>query len=111
MSFWEGLLRFVLGGTLVLIVSLAARYGKSSLAGIIALFPAITVISFYFLSLASDKKAVLAAIKSSIFSLPAVLVFLIILYITYSKTGIIKSLALSILAWIITAIVIWYLRK
>jgi uncharacterized membrane protein (GlpM family) len=111
MTFFEGFLRFFFGGTLVLGVSIIAKYGKSSVAGVMALFPAVTVVSFYFMSKTVEKKKVLEAITASTISFPTVLAFLIVLYFSYQKFDIIKSLLISISGWLITAVAINYIKN
>jgi uncharacterized membrane protein (GlpM family) len=108
MSFLEGFMRFFLGGILVLAVSLFARYGKSSIAGVAALFPAVTVASFYFMSKMEniEKKSILEAIKTGAIAMPTVLIFLIVLYFAYQRFDMVKSLLLGMVGWLITAVII-----
>ena len=111
MTFIEGLIRFAAGGAIVLAISLIGKYGRADIAGIVALFPVITAISFYFLSLNTEKQLVLTAIKSSLISFPTTIVFLITLYITYNKFNMIKALLISLSAWLISAVIITYARN
>lgn len=110
MSFSEALIRFVAGGLLVLAVSLAARYGKSHVAGMLALFPVVTAISFYFMSKTVDTGELRKAVLSSTLAIPAVLAFLAALYFCLKHFSIGKSLIISILAWLAAALVILLVR-
>jgi len=105
MSIYELILRFILGGSLVVTVSLIAKYEKGTFAGIASVFPVITIVSFYFMSKLVNKQMVLNAILSSIITLPSVLVFLIILYFSYKKIGISISLFYGVLGWFLTVII------
>jgi uncharacterized membrane protein (GlpM family) len=110
MSFLEGLLRFVLGGALVLIVSIVAKNGKSSIAGIIALFPIITAVSFYFMSKTVDIKTLKDAILTSLVSFPTTLAFLVSLFLCVNRFNIVLSLVISIFVWLIVGIIIYYIK-
>ncbi len=85
MTFAEGAIRFIAGGTLVLLIGIIAKNGKSSLAGIMAMFPVITAVSFSFLTQSSEVRIVKDAVLSGIFSLPATLIFLLVFYLCIAK--------------------------
>lgn len=110
MSILEGLIRFLLGGTLVLLVSLIAKNGKSDIAGIVALFPIITAVSFYFMSKSVEVKTVKNAVLMSVFSLPTTLAFLLSLYFCIGKMNIILALTISVAAWLVAAVAFYYLK-
>lgn len=110
MTFLEGVIRFLLGGTLVLLVSIIAKNGKSDIAGIIALFPIITAVSFYFLSKNVEVKTLKATVLMSMLSLPTTLAFLLSLYFCTGKMNIILSLIISVAAWLVVAIACYYIK-
>jgi hypothetical protein len=70
MTFAEGALRFILGGTLVLLIGLAAKDGRSTLAGILAMFPVITAVSFTFIAQSGDIKHLRDTVSSGFLFLP-----------------------------------------
>ena len=110
MTFAEGAIRFIVGGTLVLLIGIIAKNGKSTLAGILALFPVITAVSFSFLSQAADIKIVKDAVLSGIFSLPATLIFLLVFYICAGKMNLLSTLAISLLSWGVAATIIYFIK-
>jgi uncharacterized membrane protein (GlpM family) len=110
MSFLEGFLRFVLGGTLVLIVSIVAKNGKTTIAGIIALFPIITAVSFYFMSKTVEVKTLKDAILTSLISFPTTLAFLASLFLCVNRFNIVLSLIISVFVWLIAAIIMYYIK-
>lgn len=110
MTFAEGALRFILGGTLVLLIGLVAKNGRSTLAGIIAMFPVITAVSFAFLAKSVDISILKSTVLSSVVSLPATLVFLIVLYFCLGRLSFVVSLLISLGAWGIAALAVYLLR-
>lgn len=101
MTFAEGAIRFIVGGTLVLLIGMIAKNGKSTIAGIIALFPVITAVSFSFLARTTDIKIVKDAVLSGILSLPATVIFLAVFYICVGKMNLMSTLAVSLLSWVL----------
>lgn len=110
MTFAEGALRFILGGTLVLLIGIIAKSGKSTAAGIVAMLPIITAVSFTFLARSEELKIVKEAVLSSIISLPATLIFLAVFYFCIGRWNIICSLGISLLAWLGTAVLVYIVR-
>jgi uncharacterized membrane protein (GlpM family) len=110
MTFWEGLIRFVLGGSLVLLIGLIAKNGKSAAAGIMALFPVITAVSFTFLARSVDIKIVKATVLTGIVSLPATAVFLLSFYFCIGRMHIALAVLVSLLCWLAAALVVYYIR-
>ena len=105
MSFVEGFIRFVLGGTLVLIVGILGKTDKKYLAGIIVLFPAITAVGYFFLSQKLSGDELKRIVLTSIFTLPTTLVFLLCLYFTITRMNILYSLIISIAGWSVSAVI------
>ena len=111
MTFAEGALRFILGGTLVLLIGIVAKNGRSALAGIIAMFPVITAVSFSFMAISVDITIIKSAVLSSVLSLPATLVFLVVFYFCLGKMSFTASLLLSFGGWIAAAAAVYLLRS
>jgi len=105
MTLVEILMRFLVGGTLVVIINLIGKSQNSFVAGLAMLFPAITLIGYYFLSI-SQHGSLSKTVMFSIWSLPTSLAFLLTLYFTIDKIPILQALALGIASWLITAIVV-----
>lgn len=105
MSLVELVTRFMVGGTFVVIINLIGKSGNNLISGLAMLFPAITLLGYYFLSL-SQHGNLSKTVMFSIWSLPTSLAFLITLYFTIDKMTIIRALALGLAAWLIMAIVV-----
>jgi Uncharacterized membrane protein required for alginate biosynthesis len=105
MTLLELITRFLVGGTLVVLINLIGKSRNSFVAGLAMLFPAITLLGYYFLSL-SHHGTLSKTVMFSIWSLPTSLAFLLTLYFTIDKIPILQSLALGIASWLITAIVV-----
>jgi uncharacterized membrane protein (GlpM family) len=101
----ELITRFIAGGTLIVLISLIGKSRNSFVAGLAMLFPAITILGYYFLS-TSQHDALSKTVIFSIWSLPTSLVFLLTLYLTIDKIPIFQALALGIASWLISAIVV-----
>lgn len=110
MSFAEGALRFIVGGTLVLIIGIVAKSGKSGIAGIIALFPVITAVSYSFMARSVDIKVFKDAVLSSIISLPATLVFSLVFYVCLSRLNFVLTLVFSLIAWLVAAFIVYMIK-
>ena len=110
MNFIEGALRFLLGGTLVLLIGIVAKSGKSSVAGIIALFPVITAVSYSFMAKSVDIKILKDAVFSSIISLPATLIFLIVFYLCIGRLNFLFTMALSLISWLAAAFAVYVMK-
>ncbi|MFW6008647.1 MAG: GlpM family protein [archaeon] len=101
--FFEILLKFIVGGSLIALISFLSKTKYDTFSGLMVLFPIVTVIGFYFISQSMKTPQLRNTVLFSILSLPTVLSFLGIFYFTINKYSIIFSLILSIIGWIITA--------
>ena len=107
----ELLVRFIAGGTLVVIISILGKSHHPQLAGLAVLFPVVSVVGYYFLISAIGKDAAKPIILFSIYSLPTVLAFLVVLRLTIHRTGLFLGFASAILAWLIVSAVMLFLEK
>lgn len=108
-SFREAFVKFIVGGGLILLVSILGKSRFSFLSGILVLFPVVTVVGYYFLASTSQGIALQRIVLYSILSLPTVLAFLLVLYFTVNRMPITQSLILSILAWCLVAALIVFI--
>lgn len=106
MSWQEGMIRFVCGGLLVLIVSLIGKGKNPHVAGIAVLFPVVTVVAYYFLSQSLPAAALRNTVILSMLALPTVAAFLIACYCCIGRMAISWALLAGIGAWLITAVLI-----
>ena len=90
MTLVELLMRFLVGGTLVVLINLIGKSRNSFVAGLAMLFPAITLIGYYFLSI-SQHGSLSKTVMFSIWSLPTSLVFLLTLYFTIDEMPILQA--------------------
>ena len=77
--------RFVAGGSVVVIVSWLARGKHPLLAGLFVLFPAVTLVSFYFLAQNASPDTMRRIALFSIYSLPTTLAFLATFYLSQHR--------------------------
>ena len=101
MSWLEAVLRFLIGGTLILLVSVIGREGKSAVAGLVAMFPVVTALSYYFLGRTASKIVVKETVLSSLGGLPIVAIFLVVTYFCLQKFSVNISILIGIGVWII----------
>jgi len=103
----EALLRFILGGGLILFISLLGQTRYRLLSGLFVLFPAVTLIGFYFLSLEVTQSQLQDTILFSILATPTVIAFLGCFYISLYRYSTIQSLGLGLIGWSIAALFIY----
>lgn len=107
----ELLLKFVIGGSLIVAITLLGKSKYPQLAGLAVLFPAITTIGYFFLISSEGVDTVRPIILFSIYSIPTVLAFLIGLYFALKHFSTLQSILLAIIAWLITAGIILFFDK
>ena len=107
----ELLIRFIAGGTLVVIISILGKSHYPQLAGLAVLFPAVSVVGYYFLISAVGTETAKPIILFSIYSLPTVLAFLVVLRLAINRTGLFLGFTSAILAWLIVAAFMLFLEK
>ena len=106
MMYLELLSRFAAGGSLVVVVTLLARTRFTSLAGILMLFPAVTLVGYYFAGQSMSVSQFQQITKFSVLALSTTFVFLATLYYTRGMTSLNTSLVAALLAWLISASVL-----
>ncbi len=98
--------RFVAGGSVVVIVSWLARGKHPLLAGLFVLFPAVTLVSFYFLAQNASPDTMRRIALFSIYSLPTTLAFLATFYLSQHRMSSIFGLCAAVASWLLVAIVL-----
>ena len=111
MSLIEAGVRFVIGGTLILLVSIIGRQGKSTVAGLIAMFPIVTAVSYYFLGRTSSKGAVQDTLLSSLAGLPIVAIFLVVTYFCLHRFSVNISILIGIGVWIVCGMLYLFIKS
>jgi len=102
----ELLLRFIAGGGLIVIITLLAKTKYSFISGVMVLFPAVTLVGYYFLSQSVGTIQLKTITLFSIYALPATLIFLLVFYLLQGKYIVIYTLLFSVVAWFIAASVL-----
>jgi|WetSurMetagenome_2_1015567.scaffolds.fasta_scaffold00707_9 uncharacterized membrane protein (GlpM family) len=95
----ELVVRFVAGGTLVAAVSLLAKTRHPLAAGLLLLFPLVTLVGLYFAGTGGDAAGLKKIALYSMAGLPATLAFLATFRMLIGRLGLVPSLLLSTAAW------------
>lgn len=111
MNFTEAISRFIVGGSLVLAVSLIGKMKNPYISGLVVLFPVVTLVGYYFLSLSVSGQALQKVVLVSLLAVPTTIAFLTTVYFTIAKMQAWKSLSLGLLAWLATALLLILLDR
>lgn len=99
------LLYFLLGGTIVAIVSYFGSQGKGLLAAFIANLPTITIITLCSIYLSSGASAGVSYFKGMLILLPAWLLYAIAIIFLLPRLGLVPSLAIALASYLAAAFV------
>jgi|LGVC01.1.fsa_nt_gb uncharacterized membrane protein (GlpM family) len=103
MNMIELLIRFLVGGSLIALVSLLANTKYSVISGLFVLFPIVTLVGFFFIGNSVDSSRLHEITRFSIYSLSTTFIFLYTFYHLQIKYKLIESLFLSVIAWFLAA--------
>ncbi|MCD4811396.1 GlpM family protein [bacterium] len=107
----EFALRFIAGGSLITIVSLISKCKYPYISGLFMMFPAVTLVGYYFVSGNVTPLELKSITVFSLVSLVTVAVFIVSFYVFQSKYDVIFALLLSLLCWSVSAGVIVFLSR
>jgi uncharacterized membrane protein (GlpM family) len=107
----EYIFRFIAGGSLVVIVSLLGKIKIPFIPGIAVMFPAVTLVSYYFLLKDQDVSTVKNIIICSIYGVPSVAAFLVGLYWGIKHFEKDAALLIATVAWVFAAVLLFALDK
>ena len=99
----EMVLRFLAGGSTVLAVTLLAKTRYPMLSGVIMLFPAVTLIGYYFVGQTVTPVQLQQITKFSMYALSTTFVFLMAFYYAQRTMDVPNSLITSTVAWVVSA--------
>lgn len=99
----EMALRFIAGGSIVLAVTLLAKTRYPMLSGVIMLFPAVTLIGYYFVGQTVTPVQLQQITKFSMYALSTTFIFLVAFYYAQRTMDVPHSLITSTVAWIASA--------
>ena len=105
------LLYFVVGGCIVTAIIVLAERGHPFLAGIAALFPSITLVSFYFIGKSAGNEAVALTAKSCLFSLIIWIPYVLAIAWLSPRIGTNKALLIGVLIFSILAFALVYANQ
>lgn len=106
MDVLEVIVRFVAGGTLIVLVSLLGETEYGLFSGLAVLFPIVTLTGYYFLSLQMPVPELQQIVLFSILGVPTVWGFTIGFYFALNDFSVPMSLLIGIMSWLIVAITI-----
>ena len=107
----EMLIRFTVGGSLIVLVSLVSKSKLPHLSGLLVLFPIVTVIGFFFIGRTASPRQLQNIALFSIVSFPTTLGFLISFYCFLHRYSYRSSILLSVLVWFIIAVLVIVVNK
>jgi uncharacterized membrane protein (GlpM family) len=105
------LLYFLVGGAVVTAISVLAERGHPLLAGVVTLFPSITLVSFYFIGKSTGNEAVAVTAKSCFISLSIWIPYILTIVWLSPRIGTNKALFIGVLIFIILAFALVYVNR
>ena len=96
-------LRFVAGGSLIVLVTLLAKTKYPMLSGIFMLFPAVTLVGYYFIGQSMSIPQLQQVTKFSIYALSTTFIFLLVFYYAQEKQSLNLALSSATFAWCVSA--------
>jgi len=98
------LLYFLVGGFVVTAVTALAERGQPLLAGVVAIFPSITLVTFYFIGKTAGDLAVSLTAKSCLLSIFVWIPYVLAVIWLSPRLGTNKALAIGVLIYAVLAI-------
>ena len=98
-------LYFVLGGTIVTLVTYFGGQGKGLLAAFIALFPSITIVTLITIYFSGGVGATVSYFKGLLFLLPAWILYVVAMIFILPRWGIVPSVLIGVSLYVSVAFV------
>jgi len=111
MNINELFLRFIAGGSLIVLITLLAKTRYPFLAGIMVLFPAVTLIGFFFLGQTVDTLKLKEIALFSMYALPTTFIFLLTFYFLQGRYALTHTLLFSVMAWFAAAGILIFVKS
>lgn len=105
------LLYFLVGGAVVTVISVLAERGHPLLAGIMAIFPGVTLVSFYFIGKSAGNEAVAATAKSCLVALPIWIPYALTIVWLSPRIGTNKALFIGVVLFTVLAFALVYTNQ
>ena len=97
------ILHFILGGTIVSVVTFLGSQGKGMLAAFVATFPTMTALTFALLYSKAGQVATVNYAKGLLFMTPPWIIYVLCLIFLLPRWGFVKSLLVGVLTYMILA--------
>ncbi len=104
-------LRFMAGGSLITLISLISKCKYPYISGLFMMFPAVTLIGYYFVSNNVTPTELKNITMFSLVSVVTVIVFIVSFYHFQSRFNITNALIISMICWCVSAVVIVAVKK
>ena len=104
-------LYFLVGGFVVTLMSVLAERGHPLLAGIVAIFPGITLVSFYFIGQVAGDVAVARTAKACLLSIPIWIPYAVAIVWLSPRIGTNKALLIGVLIFTVLAFALVYANQ
>lgn len=98
-------LYFVLGGTIVALVTYFGSQGKGLLAAFVAFFPSVTIVTLVSIYLTAGVSATVSYFKGMLFLIPAWLLYAIAMIFILPRWGLVPSVLIGIFLYVATALI------
>ncbi len=102
------ILKFLIGGGLIVGVTFLTKYINPRLGGFLVVAPIITTLSIIFVKFETNLQTTQELILSSIYYFIPTLIFLILMYFLISKVNLISSFVISYAIW---AVIVFAMQK
>ncbi len=96
---------FVLGGTIVTLVTYFGSQGKGLLAAFVALFPSITVVTLFTIYMSSGVSETTSYFRSMLLLLPAWLLYVIPVILLLPRLGPVPSVLIGMSLYVTVALI------
>ena len=111
MNLAEAISRFVVGGSIILFISLLSETKYKILSGLFVLFPAVTVVGYYYYSLEVSQTQLESTVLFSLVAVPAVVAYLVTFYLSIQRFSVPVSLGIGIVGWLVAAAAIVFINQ
>jgi uncharacterized membrane protein (GlpM family) len=97
-------LYFVLGGSIVTLITYFGSQGKGILAAFIGFFPSITIVTLFTIYLKSGVGATVSYFKGMLFLIPAWVLYALAMIFILPRLGIVPSVVVGIALYVAVAV-------
>ena len=104
-------LQFILGGATIVGITLVAKFSNPKYTGIIYAFPVILILSMILIYLDNSTEVARKAIKSVVVYELTLFYFAIAFYYLLSRVNFWSAIILTLITWIILALIIQFFLK